>query len=740
MVKRGSDSVDMKNYSEFLQGKKVTINRAGFSLAREEINPKLFHFQADIVRWAIEKGRAAIFAACGLGKTPMQLEWACQVANYTESPVLIIAPLAVTYQTKKEGIKFDIEVKICRDNKDVITGINIINYEIIDKFDLLAFSGVVLDESSILKNAFGKTRTALINMLSHIPYRLACTATPSPNDTVELGNHAEFLGEMTYQEMLAKYFINDSAKTNMWRLKKYAVKDFWHWVSTWAVCLNKPSDLGYSDDGFELPQLNWHELVVETPKSGSKQGFFYLDDALVSATDLHRNLRETAEERSIAINELVRGSSSDYWLIWVNTNYEADILRKLIPESVEIRGSDPPEVKERRLIDFSEGRIKYLITKPTIAGFGMNWQHCHKMVFMGINYSFEQAYQAVRRVWRFGQQEPVDVYTVISDKEVCVLDSVKEKAAKHNQMEQNMINLTSFKAEKLMTTSQREIYEGEKWKLIQGDCVVEMKTIPDESIHFSIFSPPFSSIFVYSDFIEDMGNSLNDAEFFSHFSFLVPELLRVTKPGRICAVHCSLLPSFKYKGDEIGIKDFRGDIIRLFQSHGWIFHSEICIWKCPVIEVTRTKAVGLLHKQLKKDSTMCRVGIPDHIVAFRKPGENPEPVTHDDSNFPVSEWQKIASPVWMDIRQGNTLNFKAARAERDERHICPLQLDVIERCLRLWTNPDDLVLSPFAGIGSEGYQALKMGRRFIGIELKPEYAKQAVLNLKKAKYSVGFFD
>lgn len=271
-----------------------------------------------------------------------------------------------------------------------------------------------------------------------------------------------------------------------------------------------------------------------------------------------------------------------------------------------------------------------------------------------------------------------------------------------------------------------------RYAMYQGDCVETMQGIPDNSVHYSIFSPPFASLYTYSNSDRDMGNSRDNDEFQQHFLYLIVQLYRVLMPGRLVSVHCMNLPAMKSRDGFIGVKDFRGDIIRAFTEAGFIFHSEVTIWKNPVTEMQRTKALGLLHKQIRKDSAMSRQGLPDYIVTFRKPGENPEPIPHTHETFPVDVWQRYASPVWMDIRQTNTLQRKSARDEKDEKHICPLQLDVIERCIDLWTNPNDIVLDPFAGIGSVPYQAVIMGRRGLGIELKDSYFAQAVNNMEAA--------
>jgi DNA modification methylase len=281
--------------------------------------------------------------------------------------------------------------------------------------------------------------------------------------------------------------------------------------------------------------------------------------------------------------------------------------------------------------------------------------------------------------------------------------------------------------------------QGEGWSAYHGDCVSVLSQFPDACIDFSVYSPPFGSLFVYSDSAADMGNSSSDGEFAEHYAFLVREKFRLTKPGRLTAVHCSDLPMTKWKDGAVGVKDFSGDIIRIHQDAGWIYHSRRTIWKCPVVEMTRTKHVGLLYKQLRSDSSKSRGGMPDYLLTFIKPGENQEPITHETADFPVEQWQEWASPVWMDIQQTNVLNVKVARSEKDEKHLCPLQLDLIERALVLWSNPGDVVLSPFMGIGSEGYQALKAGRKFIGTELKEAYFRQACENLKGAASQTDLF-
>ena len=723
------------DYADFLAAKTRRAPATGLAVV-PSLSGFLFPFQHDIVTWALKRGRSAIFADCGMGKTPMQLEW----ARHIPGNVLILAPLAVAQQTVHEGEKFGIEVRYCRDQSQVQPGITIANYEMLAHFDPAYFAGVVLDESSILKSYDGKTRTAIIEAFRDTPYKLACTATPAPNDYMELGNHAEFVGAMSRVEMLSMFFVHDGGETQQWRLKGHAEQDFWRWLASWAAMIRKPSDLGYDDGDFTLPPCSMHEHVIRVEKP--TDGYLF---ALEAATlqDRIAARRESVVDRVRECAALVN-DSAEPWVVWCNLNTESDALTRAIPDAVEVRGSMSVDEKESALAAFTDGRARVIVTKPSIAGFGLNWQHCPNMAFVGLSDSWEQFYQATRRCWRFGQTRPVNVHLIIADTEGAVLKNIKDKDAAAGNMAESVVehmraemraNITGTK--RLMNDYERETATGDHWTMHLGDCVEVVRDIPAESIDYTVFSPPFASLYTYSASDRDMGNCTDSDEFMRHFSFLVGELFRVTVPGRLLSFHCMNLPTSKTHHGYIGIRDFRGDLIRLFESHGWIYHSEVCIWKDPVTAMQRTKALGLLYKQLKKDSAMSRQGIPDYLVTMRKPGENPKRVTKDEDSFPVGFWQRYASPVWMDINPSDTLQFRSAREHNDERHIAPLQLQVIERAIELWTNPGDTVLSPFGGIGSEGYVALQLGRKFVGAELKRSYWKQACENLKAAKRVMG---
>jgi len=718
------------DYKDYLSGKLIADLPSGID--PEPISPMLFDFQRDIVKWALRRGRAAIFADCGMGKTPMQLEWARQIPG----DVLILAPLAVSQQTVREGKKFNIEVHYCRSQDMAKPGINVTNYEMLEHFDLTKWKGIVLDESSIIKSYEGKFRNKIIEESALIPYRLACTATPAPNDYMELGNHAEFIGAMSRTEMLSMFFVHDGGETQKWRLKGHAEKDFWRWLCSWAVMIRKPSDLGYNDGDFILPELHHRQITVDADRP--TDGMLFALEAQTLQERIKAR-RETVKDRALACADMVN-NSQDQWLIWCNLNSESEELADIIPDSIEVRGSDSRESKEDRVIQFIEGRARVLISKPSIFGYGLNLQNCHNVAFVGLSDSWEQYYQAVRRCWRFGQTKPVYVYTITAETEGAVVSNIKRKEEDAERMAQNMvehmhdINEANIKG----TTRKKDEYKvkkesGEGWDIHLGDCVEMTSGLKDESIHFSIFSPPFASLYTYSASDRDMGNCKDTDDFLKHFQFLIKELYRVTKPGREVSFHCMNMPTSKVRDGVIGLQDFRGELIRAFSSEGWIYHSEVCIWKDPVTAMQRTKALGLLHKQLKKDSCMSRQGIPDYLVTMRKPGENPERVSHTGEDFPVTLWQKWASPIWDDINPSDTLQYRSAREHEDERHICPLQLEVIRRAIILWTNPGDLVFDPFTGIGSSGHVTIELGRKFLGAELKESYFNQAIENMRAAR-------
>lgn len=721
------------NYEEFLESKKRKAIKSGFTINSNDLNPKLKDFQKYIVPKALEHGKYALFADTGLGKTFMQLEWAYQVSRHTNQPVLILSPLAVVQQTINEGKKWGYCVEKL-ESKYPEPGIYISNYDQLDNIETLGFSGIVLDESSILKNESGKTRQAIIDAFKNTPFKLACSATPSPNDHMELGNHAEFLDVCSYHEMLAQFFVHDGGETSKWRLRKHAEKDFWDFVLSWAIAIDNPKTFGFDATGYDLEEVNYIEHLIEV--KSDKVDLF--GEAIVSATDLHKELKASQEDRFKVVLDIVLNQPKEQFLIWGLSNSETESLQKLIPNSVNVKGSDSPETKAKHLNGFGNGEIQYLITKTSIAGMGLNYQNANNMIFLAYDFSFEKFYQGVRRMHRFGQKKQVNVHILTPKNQINVKGKILESEKKHKKMIQELAKKSSKFEKKENESNLYEDLITPDFKVLLGDCVQRAKNLADNELDLVVFSPPFAELYVYSDKAEDMGNVSDYKEFERHFQYLIPEIKRTLKPGRICAIHCMDLPIQKGKEGFIGLRDFSGMLIDWFSNNGFIYHARTTIWKNPVTEMQRTKALGLLHKTIKKDSAMSRVGIPDYVLFFRNEGENITPIRHQDNDpsksdyLPVDLWQKYASPVWYDVDYSRTLQYTTARDSNDEKHICPLQLDTIERILHLYSNEGETVGSFFGGIGSEGYTALKMGRKSVSIELKESYFKINCMNHKNA--------
>jgi hypothetical protein len=427
----------VRSYADFLASKRVTDPSTGLATFGD-LNAALFPFQRDVVSWALKRGRSALFAGTGLGKTLMELSWGDAVYQATGGMILYFAPPAVAAaQIIPEARKFGVEARLVRSQAECLPGINVTNYQKIDHFNLSAFVGIILDESSVLKSKDGHYRTKLINEAASVPFRLAATATPAPNDFTEMGNHAEFLGVMRHTDMLATFFTHDSSETQTWRLKGHAEQSFWQWMSSWAVMLRKPSDLGYDNGGFDLPPLRQHQHAVEAEYAPSiETGLLFP----MQAATLQERLavrRSTVDVRVSRAASITPKDQPFVW--WCNLNSESEALARAIPDAVELRGSDDDGAKERKLTDFTEGRIRVLVTKASICGWGMNWQHCNQTGFVGLNDSFEQVYQAIRRFWRFGQTMPVDAHFIAAETEGAVVANLRRKEHDADRMAAAMV-------------------------------------------------------------------------------------------------------------------------------------------------------------------------------------------------------------------------------------------------------------------------------------------------------------
>lgn len=895
-------------YREFLQGKQVRFQGSGFEVPESAINPAAFGFQNAIIQAATRLGKFALFEECGLGKTLQELEWARLVTEETGGRVLLLTHLGVAGQTVKEAAKFgNHSVQYCRSQAEVVKSrakIIVTNYDTLKHFDPRYFTGVVLDESSILKNYTGKTKQALMSAFARTPYRLCATATPAPNDHLELGNHAQFLGVMDSNEMISRWFINDSMKAGGYRLKRHAEKDFWAWVASWSVCIGKPSDLGYPDEGFSLPELHIHEHTIEVDHARAHaQGRLMLGGKL-SATEMWAEKRATIKGRCEQAASLVENAPDVPWIVWVETNDEADLLKGMLPYAVEVRGSESFKAKEEKLEAFSSGQERVIITKLDIAGFGLNWQHCRDQVFASATFSYEKLYQGLRRSWRYGVGGEVNAHMIYAESEGNILGAIQRKQEAHREMQARMNEAMKESGLGLMADHRisRAVpiqkAAGNGWELYLGDCVQVARLLPKASIDHAVYSPPFSNLYIYSDAEEDMGNSVDDAEFFRHYGYLTKAMSPALKTGARVAVHCKDLPLYLGRDGAMGLNDFPGGLIKAHEAAGMYLEKWVTIWKDPVIEMQRTKNAGLLWSSaFCQRAERARQGMADYVLVFKKasrrpvrpparvqpiaesvvrrlvdlwanPGEEivspfhskpdvltgqaglivhdgPIPwaegtyefhafahgaknclmdgrnlvirmdaphgmgpliermadfrlifhsrvaltdgtwlvvfrkwveempgthVTHDlkadehefiggdappywdsDRDYSIQVWQRYASPVWydldglpyeheniwMNIQQTNVLNGRVARESEDEKHICPLQLDVITECLKRWTERGHTVFSPFTGIGSEGYVSLKTGRHFVGAELKEAYWNIAKSYLSEAAFEAA---
>tara|TARA_R110002012_G_scaffold241693_2_gene415978 strand:+ start:869 stop:3085 length:2217 start_codon:yes stop_codon:yes gene_type:complete len=725
----------MSDYNKFLETKTKSHISSGFDIEESELSNHLFDFQKYIVKAALKKGQFAIFADCGLGKTLMQLSWAFEVHKKTNKKVLILCPLAIVEQTKKEAVKFNID----------LTCFDITNFEQLKNIDVSNYSGVVLDESSILKGKDGNLSNLIINSFNKTPYKLACSATPSPNQHLELGMHVNFLGVDTYDNMKSMFFVQDAKikKSDKWRLKQHAVNDFWKYVCSWSISVDNPATLGFNADGYSLPEIEYVEHII--PIENESGNLF--NSVNVSATDINKDLKRSLDKRIEKVKELVNNSDKQ-WLIWGLQNAETDLLNKEIDKSFNVHGSLKPEIKADKLNGFAKNEFQNLITKTSIASFGLNYQNCSNMIFCSYDFKFEAFYQAVRRSYRFGQKNKVTVHLLVPETQQNVRSTIIEKQKKHNKMIKEMAKYSAeteyMKESKELTQEQEEVKNDSVW-LMNGDCVEKLKKIEDNSIDYSFFSPPFSSLYTYSDDPKDISNVKNDCEFYKHFTYVVKELKRVIKSGRLVSMHVMQGTTGIGKDGFYSIKDLRGDLIRLFQKEGFYFHAEKMIRKSPQLAAIRTKNHQLMHGSTKKDSSICRPGLADYILTFRNKGKNEVPIQNE---IDFDNWCKIAEPaeyvgdieintlqrindqLWMDIEEGDTISsFRKAKGEKDEKHMTPTQLTVIENSYLLWSNKGDTVLSPFGGVGSESVTALKMDRKPIAIELKNSYYEMLKKNI-----------
>jgi len=780
----------MTEYQEFLKTKQIKVEPVGFDVPLDDINPMLYDYQMDIVKIALWKGRFLLLQDCGLGKAPESLEWAYHVQKHTGKPVLLVAPLGVTYQLEQESIKFNRPIKRIRGPEEMNGNNIVINYEIMHKFvDYVDhFGGIVFDESSIFKSLGGKTRLLALKMVQNIPLRLCASATPSPNDYDELLRQAEILGIMKEKEAKALFFINDGAQANKWRLKGHAINDFWEWVSEWAVAMRVPSDLGYSDDNFSRADLFIHEIVVPGKPYKDTKGQMTLFPMPANTMSERREARRsTIVERVGEMHRLLNGSgeiknfipdfdSSEPMIVWREFLAEADEAKRQIPNIIDIRGSMTQSDKENEIRKFSDGDTQIIVTDPRMFGHGMNWQHSRIQFFIGLSDSYESIYQAIRRQWRNFQKRDVHVFFITASTEGAVVANIKRKEKQHNELyDQIVARMAKHYTKNIAQIGRQEMeylmneYTTQNSIIYLGDSTEMLANEPDNSIALTITSVPFPGMYTYTNSARDAGNCLNGEETTAHIKYIMEQVYRVTMPGRLCCIHLTQEPLFKWKDGHVGRLDFRGDIIRMMQELGFTYWSEVSIVKNPQMKAMRTNDSGLTQASVHKDMTRAAPAMNDYVVIFKKLGEG-VPVEalispkYDkwDGWMNMNDWVVAAhgawtfedeadllpmpEQIWLDIVESDVLRLNGKQAHvkgrenEDEKHLCPLQNGVVERLLLMYSNPGEIVLDPFSGQGTTGYWSIKYGRKYRGCELKQSYWKLSQRVIDAAELEALSFD
>jgi DNA modification methylase len=825
------------SYKDFLESKIVVADSYGTNIENHLLSTKLKPHQSTIVQWCLSGGRRAVFASFGLGKSMMQLEIAKQVIKITSKPFLICMPLAVVGEFKRDNdfleTGFDIEyITDTNQIENYSNKIFVTNYERIRKGDIDAskFGGVSFDEASILRNLKTETTNYVLQYFKQIPYRYVATATPTPNDFIEILNYADYLGVIDRGHALTRFFQRDSTKAGHLTLYENKKEEFWKWVATWAVFINKPSDLGYDDTGYNLPKLNLIEVEVENLTDDvilNKRGDIVLfKDTTKSLVDTSREKSQTVDIRVKTAYDIVQQKPDSNWILWHHLEAERATIDKVFKKDnyIDLRsvyGSQSNDQKESLLIDFSESKYQILSTKPEIAGSGCNLQHaCNNMVFVGINYKFNDFIQAVHRCYRFGQTKEVNVYLIFTQNEREVLKVLKEKWANHIELQTEMINIVrdyGLNSNKIKSDMKRQIFNNRRStevggaKVFNEDTVAIHQEMEDNSTDMILTSIPFGDHYEYSDNYNDFGHNYGNDKFFEQMDYLTPELLRTLRPGRIAAVHVKDRIRYSYQNGTsfTTIEDFSGQTVSHFVKHGFYLVGKITITTDVVRENNQT--YRLTWGEQRKDATKMGVGLPEYVLLFRKaPTENnnayaDDPVIKEIDEYLLSLWQLDAhaywkssgdrflsseelatiSPktlynvwknfdrehiysfqehlrvcdtldeqgklsklfmtlppissndlVWTDINRMNTLNANQANRKK-EKHICPLQLDIIDRLIYRFTNEGDIVDDPFGGLFSTAHQALKLKRKAISVELNPDYYDDGLFYLKALEYKLS---
>lgn len=722
----------------------------------------LFDYQRWVLDRALERERFAAFLTTGLGKTAIQLEWARQVQASHDGRTLIVCPLNIVAQTIGEAVRFYGETLPIVDLRDSARfrewlksghGIGITNYEKLDPIDYkVPVDAVVLDESSVLKNCNGKRRNALMTAFKGCRWKLACSATPAPNDRVEYAEHAYWLETVrSTREFLAAYFVNRDGE---WQLKAHGRDAFYKHIASWSVFMIDPKQYRFTHDT-DLPPLTITYPPVKANPVQMEQGrahekgiaslFGVTPGGITSRTKMLQiangflltdgKVSRFDSDKPDVVRELAEVTHGDEQVIvWVTFDEEGEALERHIPDSKHLSGRTKTAVRDETIEAFRQGTgPRVLILKPGMFGFGLNLQACRVQVFSSITDSWERFFQCVRRSWRFGQDREVLVYVPLTPFDEAICQNVLNKQATYDAdaEEQQRVFIEALRpADSTVRVkyrpemmAMREMTEGDRWTMVHADSIVHMDQMEPDSMDLSVFSPPFANLFTYSSAAGDMGNVKSDHEYRLQWKWFAEKLWRVMKPGRIVAVHCMDVIRFAGTYGYRHTYDYPSDLRAGMEDAGFLYRARISIDKNPQIQATRTKDQNLLFVTLTRNALDSHPQAGEYVLIFTKPGDAEVPVVHDDiTNL---EWIQWAHHIWYGIRETDVLNAEVAKEHEDERHICPLQLSLIERCVRLWSNRGETVFSPFAGIGSEGWEAIGWGRRFYGVELKESYYRTA---------------
>jgi len=819
-------------YFAFLRSKMPVAEQAGFdppTACPEWFKPH----QVDCSEWAIRKGRAALFESFGLGKSVQQIQLAIWIHQKTGGKVLIVAPLGVRHQfTRNDGPKMGMEIVYCRTDAEVAAATTpyiITNYERVrdGQIDPSQFAGATLDEASCLRSYGTKTTQQFAAVFKDVQYRFVATATPSPNDFIELINYADFLGVMDRGQAMTRFFQRDSTKAGNLQLYPHEEHNFWLWVASWAVFVTSPADLGHDDTGYAMPPVTvkWHEVKGDVGKPGdyrdSRGAPLLFPKSTGGIKHVAKNRRKTLDPRIDKAAEIINAAGpDDHWIIWHYLEDERHTIQKVIPEAKAVYGTQDLEDRENLVIGFERGEFRILSSKPELLGSGCNFQrHCHKAIFIGPTDKFNDFIQAVHRIYRFLQDKPVEIHIVFADTQYDTVQIMKRKWKQHDELTERMRSIIrehglsgealKMKFERAMGCKRQEA-SGDLYRAINNDCVDELLDWPDECVDEIVTSIPFSDHYEYSPSFNDFGHNQGDDGFFGQFDHLVPQLYRVLKPGRVACIHTK--DRIQY-GTMTGtgmysVNEFSDKTIAAFKKHGFLFQGRIVIDTDVVRENNQSYRLG--WSEVCQDSTKMGCGSNEYVLLFRKwepsmspnqTANGPDPVRKDKADYTRAKWQidasgtwrssgnELVSPqqlagmsikdiyrwwrrfsaehgydlhahqqiteelerqgrlpatmmlfapvahnpdIWTDILRINTLNTELSRKKNDS-HVCPLQLDVIERLIQRYSNPGEIVLDPFGGVGSVAYQAIRMGRIGWGIELSTDYWKYHVAFCERAE-------